>query len=535
MPTNSVTFPVELGGDGKTYTDDAHPETGLDGFGYTTRFIPCQKQTVAMAVSAKNNADAAEAFTAQCQTLRNNTEHYAHAAETAANQAPRLYTAENIKPPTLDGSAEDFQLFPMSAREELSYQTSAQNPKVELPTLTGTVLGECYFGLPTMDQTFKVASPFPRINSAGRKVANASAGGSQTIALSDIRATTFNSSVNLPLFEIAGVDQYGITAFRYLGEQPLHTVIRGGIQWLQRIHTGVISTTAATDAWIRLSPLPLGDRPASGLVTRDGMPAWEAGGQARGRQYLGFCAASGAQHFPLIPAEWNDKLGQISPAVESAIAGDPELNTEPPINGWLNAGTDDSDVLEPDDPESGVTDPEQQANMKTSAWIPVTGGLWYRGASLPLGESFSSRGRVEWKDAMGVTHYVNLGSGNFIYKMPDDAVEFRIYYAGPDDSSVEGLSVKTVTEGQVNSQRVTNGTWRRYNINVCRDVVFYPNTVYRLEMKILGAHRQEGASQGYWFEYDDGYRIESGGLSFMFDASSLVKQRAKLHDNKGGN
>ncbi|WP_438454707.1 phage head spike fiber domain-containing protein [Vreelandella venusta] len=47
--TNSVTFPVALGGDGKTYTDDADPDTGLDGLGYTERFVPCLKQAVAMA------------------------------------------------------------------------------------------------------------------------------------------------------------------------------------------------------------------------------------------------------------------------------------------------------------------------------------------------------------------------------------------------------------------------------------------------------------------------------------------------------
>lgn len=533
MPTNSVTFPVELGGDGKTYTDDAHPETGLDGLGYITRFIPCQKQTVAMAVSAKNNADAAEAFTAQCQILRQTTEHYANAAEVAANQAPRLYTEEDIKPPTLSGNAQNFQLFDMSAREELSYQASAQNPKVELPTLTGTVLGECYFGLPTMDQTFKVVSPFPRIHSLGVKVANASFGGSQTIALSDIRATTFNSSVNLPLFEPVMVDQYGIVSFRYLGEQPLHTVLRGGLQWLQRIHTGDVDTTAATDAWLRLSPLPLGDRPASGLEARDGMPAWEAGGQARGRQYLGFCAASGAQHFPLIAEEWNDSPGQVSPTVEAAIENDPELNTVPPINGWLSSNADDSDVLEPDDPE-GNTPPELEGNLKTTDWVTMVPGTWYRGAVLPLGES-SSRGRAQWRDGEGVIHYRNFRSGNFLFQAPPDAVDFRIYYAGPEDEQVTGLSIKPVTEGQISSQIVTRGTWRRYNINVCRDVVFYPNTVYRLELKIFGAHKLEGTSQSYWFEYDDGCRIESGGLSFMFDASALVKQRAKLHDNRGGN
>lgn len=66
----TVTFPTALGGDGKTYSDDADPDTGLDGLGYTTRFVPCLKQAVAMAVytqqyaakidAAKANADRAE-------------------------------------------------------------------------------------------------------------------------------------------------------------------------------------------------------------------------------------------------------------------------------------------------------------------------------------------------------------------------------------------------------------------------------------------------------------------------------------------
>ncbi|ASK20708.1 hypothetical protein [Halomonas sp. N3-2A] len=68
--TNSVTFPVALGGDGKTYTDDADPETGLDGLGYTSRFIPCLRQAVAMAgytakYAAKIDAAAANADRAE--------------------------------------------------------------------------------------------------------------------------------------------------------------------------------------------------------------------------------------------------------------------------------------------------------------------------------------------------------------------------------------------------------------------------------------------------------------------------------------
>ena len=66
----SVTFPEALGGNGQTYTDDADPNTGLDGLGYTIRFIPCLQQAVAMGLSAKNDAQAADGFVQQCQTLR---------------------------------------------------------------------------------------------------------------------------------------------------------------------------------------------------------------------------------------------------------------------------------------------------------------------------------------------------------------------------------------------------------------------------------------------------------------------------------
>lgn len=66
----SVTFPVALGGDGKTYTDDAHPDTGLDGLGYITRLVPLFKNGLAMAgytaqYAAKIDAAAANADRAE--------------------------------------------------------------------------------------------------------------------------------------------------------------------------------------------------------------------------------------------------------------------------------------------------------------------------------------------------------------------------------------------------------------------------------------------------------------------------------------
>ncbi len=66
----SVTFPAALGGDGKTYSDDADPDTGLDGLGYVDRFVPCLKNVVAMAgytaqYAAKIDAAAANADRAE--------------------------------------------------------------------------------------------------------------------------------------------------------------------------------------------------------------------------------------------------------------------------------------------------------------------------------------------------------------------------------------------------------------------------------------------------------------------------------------
>lgn len=52
----SVTFPVEFGGDGKTYTDDDDPNTGLGNDGHRERFVPSLANAVAMAEWAKNKA-----------------------------------------------------------------------------------------------------------------------------------------------------------------------------------------------------------------------------------------------------------------------------------------------------------------------------------------------------------------------------------------------------------------------------------------------------------------------------------------------
>lgn len=55
----SVTFPVDLGGDGSTVTDDNDPSTGLGQGGHRTRFVPALYNTVAMAQTAVDSATSA--------------------------------------------------------------------------------------------------------------------------------------------------------------------------------------------------------------------------------------------------------------------------------------------------------------------------------------------------------------------------------------------------------------------------------------------------------------------------------------------
>ena len=57
----SVTFPVELGGDGNTYSDDDNPTTGLGNDGHRQRFVPCLMNLPPMMGVVVQNAQQARA------------------------------------------------------------------------------------------------------------------------------------------------------------------------------------------------------------------------------------------------------------------------------------------------------------------------------------------------------------------------------------------------------------------------------------------------------------------------------------------
>ena len=118
---SSVTFPVEYGGDGKTYTDDADPTTGLDGTGYITRFVPTLAGSVAMAAHATQKADEAD--------------QSAQSASASAQQANEDRDSINLDLQALNGLVADAQ---GSADAAASSATTASNMADAVAEATAT-------------------------------------------------------------------------------------------------------------------------------------------------------------------------------------------------------------------------------------------------------------------------------------------------------------------------------------------------------------------------------------------------------------
>lgn len=128
--TNSVTFPVGLGGNGNTYTDDTNSETGLDNYGWRTRFVPCLSQTVVMAQTAVTQATAAAASAVTAGTQATNAATSATTASTQATNAANSAIAAAAAAATAGGvtSTSTTSLGLTAGTKSLSTQTGKSYP-----------------------------------------------------------------------------------------------------------------------------------------------------------------------------------------------------------------------------------------------------------------------------------------------------------------------------------------------------------------------------------------------------------------------
>src|SRR5690606_18263701 len=132
------------------------------------------------------------------------------------------------------------------------------------------------------------------------------------------------------------------------------------------------------------------------------------------------------------------------------------------------------------------------------------------------------RSRVQYKNAAGeisTFHPMSVDSwgARGVYRIPADAVAVRIYYSGRGDTAddVEFIRINTNLSPEYDPLK---GYWSYRDLGVMRDIVLWPRTEYYV---VLYTTVYDGATARDW-----GFRYQSGGLSFLFDAGAMKKELA---------
>lgn len=193
----------------------------------------------------------------------------------------------------LNGGIQSDSSFPLTAKQEVEnlFNAGQAYPVQTEPYLNYTINGQCILAFPTFEHSMNTYTPVSVVNST-----------TCILPLAYIRSFASHSPLDLGLFYTAGVNESGLTAYRYKGMSPLHTILSGTIVIQRRI---ALSLTA--------------HRFRSTLYLNGGsLPNIELG-QSEGRQYLGVSSASLSQ-IPqqLIPAEYS---GELTDGINNPIDG----------------------------------------------------------------------------------------------------------------------------------------------------------------------------------------------------------------------
>lgn len=410
-----------------------------------------------------------------------------------SGKVSEIIRGDNLRDMPLNGGIPGNGLFHLSPKDELGEMFSGQNNNDSLPNLAPSHMAQCMFQFFNEESTnFSFHAPWQSVPEYGGRV----------VPVSYIRATAFNSPMDLNLFEPVRVNAAGLLAFKYKGTQPLYTIIQGGFTYLRRIFS--VATERRIREILYLKPV-------------DNVPSWEVGQNSGGSMFLGCSLASGdPAPQALNKDEFTDILGNTTDTLEADLLPLPELFTAA-IPGYITANAPDVEELPSNDDK---LTPEENANLRTTNWFAVTGGGVLR--MNPIGGT-STRRRVQIKIADGTIYYSSTMSATDtakgLFRIPIDAVEMRVYYRGPSDTAT-GMSIKMVPSN-TSLLDILGGMWTKKTIMVHKDVVFYPGVTYAFMM--MGNFYGSGHSN----TYDFAWRVESGGLSFMFDASSMIKAKAK--------
>lgn len=422
----------------------------------------------------------------QINDVISNSPYFAYYANPEKSKS--LNINENISKSIIAGNR-----WPTTAEDEYVNSYTGGNPSGDLPNYAGTDLASCLIMPPAEDQTNYVAPSVPWMNFGG---------GNRRIIPVDVRTVLFNQMESIPIFEPVDVNGFGYLTWRCISEYPIHTIIEGSMDVM--VQTGLTQDETLSRHILRIVADPFT------------LPKLELG-QNNGIQSLAasLSVIQQPQRFRDI-REFNDPGGYTDQFVKDNMELNPTNYFTTSERGFFNS-SDSTEELRTADDQGEVGD-----EVRTTDWIDVS-GMDYEHRSLAIdfnGKSF--RGRVQVKRADGSIYYLNSGSWDAdarrVYRIPNDAAFMRFYYTGRG-ATVDDSSMRICLLGQNTSAErdPLKGFWEHRTFNIKRDVTFWPNGVYALELLTLLAS-DVGTGRDY------GFRFQGGGLSFLFDAGRMRKK-----------
>lgn len=393
-----------------------------------------------------------------------------------------------------NGNSEVGGNFPRTPVQEVRDTFSGGNPLGDLPNQAATDMAECLIIPPTEESTNYVfpTVPWMSIGGANRRVMPV-----------DIRTCLVNSPLNIPLFEPVKVNGFGFLSFRFIGDEPLHTILKGSISILARV--GATSADAYARHILRLRMV--------------NPPPMENGENNGTRNLAGLIGSFGSLERISNYNEFNDACFPIDQALRDLTVVNNWTNLwAGSVNGFFNLGDTDEALRTSDDIGPINT------NVRTSAWMNVSAYDKLTTAFYFDANGTSKRRRIQIKTATGAIRTFNILSSQneadarVVYRLPADAAFVRVYYSTRDDTASSERFIAIGPQSSANYDPL-KGYWSMRHFNVHREVAFYPGVEYFFDLYTEVA---DGGSGIEW-----GFRFQSGGLSFMFDAGRMRKKLAK--------
>lgn len=321
-----------------------------------------------------------------------------------------------------------------------------------------------------------------------------------------------NSAVSLPLFKPTRTNGNGFLTFKYIGKKPLHTLITGGMHFLYK------DTNTVKDGFVDIIPwlVPLN-------------PPKSEAGQGGGKRALGFSSGYGLPKKTLVGySRCNDLSFPINKSIMDYVNSSSFNNLyEGSDIGYFSASRNpNEEALITEEQDSIVNE-----NTKTTKWIDILGNNNEQCLYVMIvgGSSKSSRSRIQYKDIHGNIVYYRSISGEFssqrLFRLPKEAAQVRIYYSGTnDDIKDEDVKFGALPSTLSFENDPLLGLWSERHVFINRQVVFYPGVEYAFEMYCMASRRTDNTLNSSTRDW--GFRFQSGGMKFLFDATDMVNELA---------